>query len=290
MQEYKDLGHMREVSDHLIPNLSSPYCYLPHHAVYKETSTTTKLRVVFDGSCKTSTGVSLNDVLMIGPTIQDDLLSIIIRFRTFKFAITADIKQMYRQVLIDPSQTALQRILWRDSIEEPIKTFELLTVTYGTSASFLAIRSLRKLAENKLHKYPTGAKTVLNDFYVDDLITGANTLQEALIIKTETTQLLQEGKFELRKWASNESTLQNEQSASKQEGFILSPDKECETRTLGVNWCFQSDEFKFSSTVYLTPLKNPTKRSILSRIALIFDPLGLLGPVTLIAKTIMQEL
>ena len=71
--------------------------YLPHHGVVKTTSLTTKTRVVFDGSCKSSTNISLNDALMVGPTIQDDLFSTFTRFRTFTYALTADIEQMYRQ-------------------------------------------------------------------------------------------------------------------------------------------------------------------------------------------------
>lgn len=290
IQEYIELGYMREV----LPSEPSPIIhsyYMPHHAVHKHTSTTTKLRVVFDGSCKTTTGISLNDSLMVGPTIQDDLFLILTRYRTFKYALTADITKMYRQVLVHPDQTSLQRILWRNSAEEPIRTFELLTVTYGTSSAlFLAIRALRKLAEDNISKFSIGSRVALNDFYVDDLVTGADTLQEALAIKSETTQLLQEGQFELRKWASNEPVLQTNQSTISQKEFILSCDKECETRTLGLVWNYNSDQFKFPSINSLPPLTTPTKRSILSRISLIFDPLGLLGPSTLIAKIIMQDL
>ena len=67
----------------LIPNhlVSNQGYFLPHHAVVKESSLTTKTRVVFDGSAKTSTGISLNETLMVGPTIQEDLFSIIARFR-----------------------------------------------------------------------------------------------------------------------------------------------------------------------------------------------------------------
>lgn len=128
---------MQEVGN-LDEDSSNDQCYyLPHHAVRKETSTTTKFRVVFNDSCKTDTGVSLNDVLMIGPNLQEDLLSILARFRTFRIGITADITKMYRQVLIHPSQTPLQHILWRSSTQEPVKIYVLLTVTYGTcSASF----------------------------------------------------------------------------------------------------------------------------------------------------------
>lgn len=128
---------------------------------------------------------------MVGPTLQEDLFSILVRFRTFEIAVTADITKMYRQVLIDSTQTSLQRIFWRESQDEPIKTFELLTVTYGTSsASFLAIRTLRKLAEDSADRYPRAAQLAVRDFYVDDLVTGADSVEEALSIKKEITALL----------------------------------------------------------------------------------------------------
>lgn len=150
---------------------------------------------------------------------------------------------------------------------------------------------MRKLVEDYLDIFPIGAK-VLNDFYVDDLVTGANILQEASILKKEAIKLLQKGKFVLTKWSSNDPSLQDDQSqlSANQREFILSSDKECETRTLGIVWNYNSDEFKFSNITYLGSLKISTKRIILSKIALIFDPLGLLGPTTLVAKTIMQDL
>ncbi|XP_018342705.1 PREDICTED: uncharacterized protein LOC108748827 [Trachymyrmex septentrionalis] len=85
--------------------------YLPHHAVLKPDSITTKLRVVFDASCPTSSGVSLNNIFRSGPTIQQNLFSVTMRFRQHRFVITADIKQMYRQVLVQEDQGDLQRIV-----------------------------------------------------------------------------------------------------------------------------------------------------------------------------------
>lgn len=110
MKEYISLNHMREIKE-LRTNDATPHYYLPHHAVFKDTSTTTKLRVVFDASCKGTSGLSLNDTLL-GPTIQQDLFSILTRFRTFQYAMTADITKMYRQILIDESQRSLQRVFW----------------------------------------------------------------------------------------------------------------------------------------------------------------------------------
>ncbi|XP_075235031.1 uncharacterized protein LOC142332470 [Lycorma delicatula] len=134
INEYINLGHMSELNskDLLIPD--SEVFYLPHHAVFKETSLTTKLRVVFDGSAKSSNGLSLNDTLMIGPTVQQDLFSIILRFRVHNYVIT----KMYRQILVTQKDSNLQRMLWRENPEQDLKHYALRTVTCTTSASFLA--------------------------------------------------------------------------------------------------------------------------------------------------------
>ena len=95
--------------------------FLPHHAVFKESSTTTKTWVVFDASAKSTTGVSLNDMLMVGPTIQQDLISIVLRFQIHTYAMTADISKMYRQISVHPEGYNLQHILWRRSSDEPLK-------------------------------------------------------------------------------------------------------------------------------------------------------------------------
>ncbi|XP_033213767.1 uncharacterized protein LOC117170833 [Belonocnema kinseyi] len=124
--------------------------FLPHHAVIKTSSLTTKTRVVFDGSCKSSSGISLNDALMVGPTIQDDLFSTFTRFRTFLVALTADIEQMYRQIQLTNELRLFHKILWRETPTDPIKVNTLNTVTFGTaSAPFLAIRTLHQLAEDE---------------------------------------------------------------------------------------------------------------------------------------------
>lgn len=109
LKEYLSLNHMKLVHS----DADQGSCYLPHHCVFKPSSETTKLRVVFDASAKTDSGYSLNDILRVGPVIQDDLFAILIHFRLHKYVFTTDVKKMYRQILVDPSQTRYQRILWR---------------------------------------------------------------------------------------------------------------------------------------------------------------------------------
>lgn len=120
MQEYETLGHMSKINPSEYFKFNSNSFYLPHHGVLNEDSLTTKLRVVFDGSCKSANGLSLNDILLTGPTVQEDLFNILIRFRKHNFVITADIAKMYRQVLVNEKQRDYQRIVWRNSSEEPV--------------------------------------------------------------------------------------------------------------------------------------------------------------------------
>lgn len=202
MAEYQALGHMRKIDISL--DMDAPQFYLPHYAVTKESSSTTKLPIVFDGSCKTSTGVSLNDVLRMGLVVQQDLFSIIARFRAFQYTLNANVSKMYRQILMDSTQPTLQRILWRDYENKEVEMFELLTITYGTStASFLATRCLSYLAEKEGQNYPLAATAIARDFYVDDLLSGADSLEEALTLRNQIICLLQRGCFQLRKWSSN---------------------------------------------------------------------------------------
>jgi len=96
MKECKELGHMEQVFDDDYTNNVNT-CYLPHHAVMKKSSTSMRLRVVFDASCKSDNGVSLNDTLLKGPVLQDELLFILTRFHTHNYVLSADIVKMYRQ-------------------------------------------------------------------------------------------------------------------------------------------------------------------------------------------------
>lgn len=149
--------------------------FIPHHCVIKPDSSTTRLRVVFDASCKTTSGYSLNDILCVGPTIQNDIFNILSRFRFHKYVLVADITKMYRQVLVDERDARWQSILWRDNNSESLSVYQLQTVTYGTScAPFLATKCLNQLAQDEVTEYPLGAAVITNDFYVDNMMTGAS--------------------------------------------------------------------------------------------------------------------
>lgn len=287
MKEYERLGHMKEVTPLKIP---SSHYFIPHHCVLKPDSSTTKLRVVFDASAKSSSGKALNDILYAGPTVQSELLSILLRFRTHKYVFTADIEKMYRQIWMNPADQFHQMIVWRNSPQEELKYYRLKTVTYGTtSAPFLATKCLEHLATVNKLQYPLGAKTVKNDFYVDDCLTGADSLTEAMKIRDEVNKILLSAGLRLRKWCANHDKLLQGISMEDTIPLVKLDDAEDNSiKTLGLTWSPKTDSLH--GRAQAAEATKITKRVVCSELAKIFDPLGLFAPVVVRAKIFMQQL
>lgn len=291
IHEYQLMGHMKQVPEET--DSEAPVYYLPHHAVLRPDSTTTKLRVVFDASCRTSTGVSLNDALMVGPVDQDPLLAILLRFRLHRIAVVSDVAKMYRMVLTQPTDHPLHKIVWRDSKDQPLKFFELTTVTYGTaSAPYLATRCLKKLGEDCAATHPVASEVIQHDFYVDDMLSGADSIEEAKTLVKQVKDVSDSAGFSLRKWNSNSSeVLRSIPKLLRDDRSILELDSSNATvKTLGLRWNVSSDEFHFSFPQWKSNSSTITKRSIHSDAACLFDPLGLVGPVVVQAKIFIQQL
>ncbi|CAK1597961.1 unnamed protein product [Parnassius mnemosyne] len=191
---------------------------------------------------------------------------------------------MYRCIIVHPDDRHLQQIVWRNSPSEPIQTFQLNTVTYGTaSAPFLATRCLKQLGLQCKNK--AIADIIMHDFYVDDLLTGADDLDDVKAIRQGVAEVLASARMPLRKWRSNDPELLSEIANTSLDLNIGSrePDK-----LLGLGWHSDSDELCFPLNS-LVPDGN-TKRDLLSVIAQIFDPLGLLAPYVITMKILIQRL
>lgn len=291
ISDYINQGFLKKVAvDETGDNIQQSF-YLPHHPVIKESSTSTKVRPVFDGSAKTSNGISLNQVLLKGPVIQDSLFDLLLRFRMRAVALVADIKQMYLQVKVDPKHTRYQRILWREDPTLPIEEYELQRVTFGlTPSSFLATRVLKQLAADEGDAYPRAQKALLEDFYVDDFLGGADNEEEARQLVDDLIKLMEKGGFLLQKWNSNSSHAL-EQVAFKDlpRAAIVSLSSDEHVKTLGITWHPQADELSVE-TKFLASDEPWTRRRVYSMVAKLFDPVGLLAPVTAWAKIHMQAL
>lgn len=286
MEEYAKLGHMSPVRSE--ESRTQNYYYLPHHAVINENSSTTRLRVVFDASAKTSNGNSLNDVLLKGPKLQANIFAILVKFRCHSIAFSADIAKMYRQINVTKEDRKYQRIVWRKNPRDSIQIFELNTVTYGAScAPYLALRTVKQLCEDEKENFPIAYEVAKNHFYMDDLLAGADSVTEAQELVREMQNLMQSGGFELRKWCSNdaEALAQLPDSLKVQNSEHLF--KDSFQKVLGVVWNVQNDLLRVR---IVEGEDTDTKRKLLSFIARTFDPLGILSPATIILKFLLQEL
>lgn len=285
MNEYINMGHMSPSQF----DFSSEHYVIPHHGVFKKGSD--KIRVVFDGSCKTTSGVSLNQCLYSGEPLHNDVSHIILNFRTHKYVFTADIKMMFRCTWIHPDDRKYQLIFWRDKPTDRVQLYELNTNTYGlTSSPFISIRTLHHLANCNEAIYPHASQVLLHDIFVDDILTGGHSLQQTKQLQYDLITLLKAAGYELRKWSSNTPQLL--------EGF---PSDHCETphqfdtqddqsfiKVLGIQWDPNSDSFSYKTI--MPSDKAITKRTILSTIARLFDPCGFVNPVILRFKLILQLL
>ncbi|XP_055944394.1 uncharacterized protein LOC129975353 [Argiope bruennichi] len=264
----------------------TPRYIMPHHGVFRPESSTTKLRVVFNTSEATSSGQSLNDNLYSGSVVQDDLFAILLRFRKHSIVFTADIKKMYRQIWIHPDQCDLQCILWKDLEDEKLRVFKLLTVTYGTKcAPYLATRVLKQICCDEQNNYPLAAAAG-KDFYVDDILSGTEDLSSAIELQNQLIQLLKSAGMELHKWSSNNPVLLQNVPTSDREYNFDNPNS-ATLKTLGLQFNPEKDTFSFSVQKIVRPA---TKRTMLSDISRLFDPLGLLGPFIITAKMFLQKL
>ena len=161
MKEYMDLGHAELIPATEVDKPLSQVFYLPIHVVYKDSSTTTKIRAVFDASAKSTTGISLNDTLLTGPTVHSSLVDVLLLFRLNRIAVTADISKMYRAVELTLPDRDLHRFVWRSHPSERLRDYRMTRLTFGVSASsFAANMSIQQNAIDFADKYPLAAEVV----------------------------------------------------------------------------------------------------------------------------------
>ena len=294
--------------------------YLPHRAVVREDAETTKVRVVFDASCKGSrNGTSLNDCLHIGPPLTPLILEILLRFRANKVALIADIEKAFLNIEIDANDRDCLRFLWIDDIKSKtpeIEVFKCNRVVFGVNSSpFILNAVLRHHIESFNDIDPEFVKKLLESFFVDDLVTGMDSTEGAFQLYQKAKERLKQGGFTLRKWKSNREDLIDEIQAKEKSMQLEQPERNNSeiqdsfatetlegnaigkdsnhTKVLGIGWDRKSDTLEVNLGKVSEENLNssvPTKRIILSTLASIFDPLGLVSPVLVGPKVLFQEM
>ena len=293
MAEYLELGHAKAVSPQDILLSHSQSYYMPVHSVHKESSSSTKVRAVFDASAPSASGVSLNDLLAVGPTLQPTLEQTLLRFRKYGIAISGDITKMYREILLSPEDRPLHRFLWRAEVTKPWVDYEMHRVTFGvTSSPYLAIKTLMQTAKDFGCEYPEAKRHIEESFYVDDCFSGADTPSEASQLRLDISNILFQAGFRIKKWRSSSPTvlasIPTELVEPLPDQKMLDSHSACYPKALGLVWDSVKDEM--ATSVEIARGYSSTKRGVVSDIARTFDILGWLSPVILEMKILYRSL
>ena len=227
----------------------------------------------------------------MGPNLQPPLVDVLLRFRLHQVALTADVSKMYRAIELAEPDRDYHRFVWRSDQSESLVDYRMTRVTFGVSASsFAATMSVRQNAKDFASKYPLAAKAIDDSTYVDDCLTGADTVEEAMELQDELQNLFNEAKFLLRKWNSSEPSVLDNIPAELQESHFSHaiPEQSAYTKTLGLEWNSKEDVFRLTVST-LSDVQSHTKRLLTSDIARTFDVLGWFSPSIIKAKILLQR-
>ena len=262
--------------------------YIPHFGVRHKKKG--KLRVVFDASASHD-GNSLNSLLLSGPDNLNSLLGILLRFRREPIAVTCDIEQMFYNFLVHHKHRDYLRFLWTDTSGR-MKDYRMTKHLFGaTSSPGVATYGLRRMADDYRHISHKAAEFLKNDFYVDDGVTSVATEEEAINLIQNAVKICAQANVRLHKFNCNRkevlTAIPETERSEKIKSIDILQDQLPNERTLGMDWNLDSDSFYF-----LTPtsaMESNTKRSVLSKIAQVYDPMGLISPFLLRGKMILQR-
>jgi hypothetical protein len=273
--------------------------YLPHFAVFREGHDTTAVRVVKNAAATDRSGVSLNASLAQGPLLLHDLFDQLMLFRQFRVPICADVEKLFLMVGVDVKDRDYLRLLWRNpGSESPIQTYRMKVLPFGLNCSpYLAQAVVMQHIEKFVEQFPKAVNLLKKGLYCDDLLSGADSEDEAIELREQIQFIMNKASMNMRKWLSNSKkvmqSIPSENQAKTAQVIIKEQDFDNNVdmpKTLGICWDPSTDSFNFINVNALTyVLKSETMRSLASRAARLYDPLGLLAPVIISAKILMQE-
>ena len=309
MREQLAAGIIEEVKDPECGDVGNVH-YVPHQAVVREDKTTTKVRVVYDASSRSGKGPSINTCLNAGPNLLEKIPDILMRFRCHAIALTGDIEKAFHILRVGEDDRDVLRFLWWDdpfSTNRQIKVFRFARVMFGlTSSPFLLNATLKHHLDKYQVDDPDFVSVVGDSMYVDDLAAGADDEESAVTLYSKLKERMGDGGFNIRKFASSSISVQQHINTAEKSALVtcsISPQEDDLTyaktslnssendKVLGVKWNRVHDELVVDiAAIFAKPSTRMTKRAVSSEAARIFDPLGLVSPVTIKLKLFLQQL
>ena len=260
--------------------------YLPHQAVTSD-GKPGKIRIVFDCASRFD-GEALNDKCFQGPNLTNNLLNVLLRFRQHSYAVTADVEAMYYQVVIPEEDRDTLRFLWYDDCGRVVQYRMTRHVFGGVWCSASSTYALRRVLSDNVVTDPLVEDTVRRSFYVDDCLSSLPSRDGVLRIVQGASDVLRKGGFRLTKFMINDRELFDTIPVADRssEVELLS---DLHGKALGIRWEVENDVFYFSDRTDQNWVTDVTRRKMLSIVASIFDPLGLVNPLIVLGKLTLQQ-
>ena len=285
-------GYMEPVPSDQLDRDDGKVWYIPHHGVYHNQNPD-KFRIVFDCSA-THMGIALNKQLLQGPDLTNNLLGVLLRFRQENVAILGDIEAMFHQVNVPPKDRDCLRFHWWPSgnLDNSPQEFRMTAHLFGaTSSPSCCNFALKQTAIDFGDSYDSiVVDTITKNMYVDDCLTSVPSEENGKTLIKDVTSLCKEGGFRMTKWISNKpsviESIPVDERAKEVREWSLDDNLPVE-RALGVKWFIETDSLGFNIKI---KDKSPTRRSILSIVSSVYDPIGIASPFILSAKSILQTL
>ncbi|XP_060574183.1 uncharacterized protein LOC132731902 [Ruditapes philippinarum] len=267
--------------------------YIPHHGVFHPQKPD-KIRVVFDCSAQFK-DKSLNGLLLQGPDLISNLIGVLCRFRKEVVAFTCDIQQMFHQFRVNPEHRDFLRFLWwKDGdLNGDVETYHMNVHLFGAvSSPGCSNFALKQVASDYEAEFGSDcASFIRRDFYVDDGLKSVPSVNDAISLINRSKEMCSKAGLHLHKFQSSSKDVLNhipvdDRSSCLRDVDLLRDDLPVE-RTLGIQWCVESDTFQFRITLKDNPF---SRRGVLSTLSSVYDPLGFLAPVILIGKQLLQQM
>jgi len=276
VQKLVDQGFVKRVPQEEV-NHDEPEWYLPLQAVFTPEKTT-KVRLVFDASSKGHNGLSLNDHLEKGPNYINNLTDVLLTWRWDNVAYSGDIRKMFNQIVVHPDDQVYHRFLWRSGPDKEPTVYQWCRLSFGDKpAPDIATNSINVLAKASQEEFPEAAQELQDHAYVDDIAGSTSEVSQAKQLTKDIDEILAKGHFQIKTWHSNHKEI----------------DKSNEEKTvdiLGHRWNKESDKFSFKKDEIVCKQELLTKRHCLALVAQLWDPIGLVAPVTVKFRIDLQEL
>ena len=276
VQKLVEQGFITKVSDDEIDH-DKPEWYMPLQVVFSPEKST-KVRLVFDASSKGHDGLSLNDNLEKGPNYINNLGDVLLAWRWDSVAFSGDIRKMFNQILLHPEDQVYFRFLWRKSVESQPTIYQWLRLSFGNKpAPDIATNSINVLAKTSQEELPEASEELLHHAYVDDIAGSRQKTSQAKQLTEDIAKILAKGNFQIKAWHSNVKEIDQ----SKEEESV---------DILGHRWNKKDDTFSFKKDEIVSLQDMMTKRHCLALLGKLWDPLGLVSPVTVKFRIDLQDL